>query len=186
VNLLAAKARQDGVITIFNGEQWRPFVHVKDLAEAILLLLKAPLNVVSGQVFNVGDNQLNHTLGDVAEIIQKVFPGTRVEQVENSDRRNYRVEFHKIEKTVGFHCRYSLEDGVREIKAAFDSSRIDNYKNIRFSNLVFLRESGTPENKNLIDGEVMAAFGGEHIRRAVAEQNAPAEVKSKAAAANAN
>src|SRR5271168_3127455 len=128
VNLLSAKAWQDGVITIYNGEQWRPFVHVKDLAEAIILLLDAPLRTVSSQVFNVGDNSLNHTLTEVGGVIQRVFPGTQVERVENADKRNYRVSFGKIEKLLGFRCRYRLEDGVREIKAAFDSSAIDNYK----------------------------------------------------------
>ena len=168
VNLLSAKAWQDGVITIYNGEQWRPFVHVKDLAEAIILLLNAPLRAVSSQTFNVGDNSLNHTLTEVGGIIQRVFPGTQVERVENADKRNYRVSFDKIEKRLGYRCRYRVEDGVREIKGAFDSSAIDNYKNIRFSNLGFLRQSGTPANKSQFDAEIMAAFGGEHIRRAAA------------------
>jgi len=168
VNLLSAKAWQDGVITIYNGEQWRPFVHVKDLSEAIILLLSAPLRAVSQQTFNVGDNSLNHTLTEVGEVIRRVFPGTRIEGVENADKRNYRVNFDKIQKRLGFRCRYHLEDGVREIKAAFDSSAIDNYKNIRFSNLGFLRQSGTPANKSEFDAEIMAVFGGEHIRRAAA------------------
>lgn len=169
VNLLAAKACQEGAITIYNGEQWRPFVHVKDLAEAMILLLDAPISVVSSQVFNVGDNRLNHTLSEVAEIILRVFPRSRVDFVENSDLRNYRVSFDKIEKRLGFRCRYNLEDAVREIKAAFESNQILSYKNIRFSNLVYLRETGAPGNKSEIDREVMAAFGGEHLRRVLKE-----------------
>jgi nucleoside-diphosphate-sugar epimerase len=184
VNLLSAKAHQDGVIPVFNGKQQRPFVHVKDVGEAMVLLLKAPLGVVSGQVFNVGDNRLNRTLAQVAEVIQRVFPGTRVEHSENADRRNYRVSFDKIEKRLGFRCRYELEDGVREIKTALDSSQIDNYQNIRFNNLVFLRESGSPGNKSDIDAEVMAAFGGDHFRRAVAAQLSAPLAKSRAAASS--
>jgi nucleoside-diphosphate-sugar epimerase len=184
VNLLSAKAKQDGKITIFNGQQWRPFVHVTDLAEGIILLLNAPLSAVSREIYNVGDNRLNHTLTEVAEVIQHVFPGTRVEQDENSDRRNYRVNFDKIEKRVGFRCHYMLEDGVREIKAAFDSSQILNYRDIRFSNLGFLRDTGTPENKSEFDAAVMAAFGGEQIRRVVAEKMSPQYLKAKVAAAD--
>lgn len=164
VNLLSAKAKQDGRITIFNGKQWRPFIHVSDLAEAIILLLNASLSAVSQEIFNVGDNRLNHTLADVAEVVQRVFPGTQIEHSENADRRNYRVSFSKIEKRVGFRCRYTLEDGVREIKAAFDSNEIANYRDIRFSNLGFLRETGTPENKSEFDEAVMAAFGGQQIQ----------------------
>jgi nucleoside-diphosphate-sugar epimerase len=185
VNLLSARAHQDGVITVFNGQQWRPFVHVKDLAEAIILLLQAPLNAVSSEIFNVGDNRLNHTLNDVADVIGRVFPGTRIEAVENSDRRNYRVNFSKIEKRVGFRCKYDLYDGVREIQQAFKSNQIVNYKDMKFSNLIYLRELGMPENKNDLDAEVMAAFGGEQIRRVVAAANLELEFpKAKTAVAN--
>jgi nucleoside-diphosphate-sugar epimerase len=184
VNLLAAKAHQDGVIPIFNRRQQRPFVHVKDLAEAMILLLNAPVSVVSRQIFNVGDNRLNHSLGEVAEVIQRVFSGTRVEYSENADRRNYRVSFDKIERSIGFRCRYRLEDGVLEIKAALDSSQIGNYRNIRFNNLVFLRESGSPVNKSDVDAEVMAAFSGDDFRRAVAAQLGAPLAKARAAASH--
>jgi nucleoside-diphosphate-sugar epimerase len=181
VNLLAAKASQDGLITIYNGQQWRPFIHVKDLSEAMLLLLQAPLDTISGQIFNVGDNRLNYTLSTMAEVIREVFPQTRVEWVENADLRNYRVDFSKIEKRVGFLSRYTLKEGVREIKAALESSEIPSYRNIRFNNLTFLRESGAPENKNELDREIMAVFAGEHIRGAVVQDIALARQKAKAA-----
>lgn len=180
VNLLTAKATQDRVITIFNGQQWRPFVHVKDLAEAMILLLGAPLDAVSGRVFNVGDNRLNHTLSEVAQLIQKVVPGTQVEYIENSDRRNYRVSFDKIER-LGFRCRYALEDGIREIKAAFETGLINNYRSIHFSNQIFLRESGAPANKTDFDAQVMAAFGGEQIVPATLRTSAAPAAQAAAA-----
>jgi len=161
VNLLSAKAWEDGLITIFNGRQWRPFIHVKDIGEAIILLLRAPLNVVSGQIFNVGDNRLNHQLADVARTIHDVFPDTRVEEVENSDKRDYRVNFAKIEQRLGFRCKYSLLDGVRQMKAAFETGDVGSYKNAKFSNVIFLRESGAPLNKSEFDAGVMAAFSQE-------------------------
>jgi hypothetical protein len=142
------------------------------------------LSVASGQIFNVGDNRLNHTLFEVASTIQRVFPGTRVEHVENSDKRNYRVDFTKIQREAGFRCIYDLEDGVRQIKAAFDLYRIDDYRDIRFSNLVFLREAGAPGNKSDVDAEVMAAFGGEHIRRLAAACATLPYAKAKAAASH--
>jgi hypothetical protein len=146
------------------------------------------LNAVSGEIFNIGDNRLNHTLSEVAQVIGRVFPGTRVEEVENADRRNYRVNFTKLEARVGFQSRYKLEDGVREIKLAFDSNQIRDYRDMKFSNLVFLRELGTPGNKSDIDAEIMAVFGGEQIRRVVAASaNLELEYpKAKAASASAN
>jgi len=182
VNLLSAKACKEGVITIYNGEQWRPFIHVKDLAEAMILMLKAPVGLVSGQIFNVGDNRLNYTLETVGKVIGKVFPNTRIEWVENTDKRNYQVNFTKIEKRLGFRGTYSLEEGVREIKAALESSLILSYRNIRFNNQTFLRESGAPGNKNDIDREIMAAFAGEHIRGPAVHEIALTDRKAKTAA----
>ena len=66
VNLLTAKAIQEGVITIFNGDQWRPFIHVDDVAEGILLTVFAPIEAVSGEILNIGDDRLNFTLSQVA------------------------------------------------------------------------------------------------------------------------
>src|SRR5262249_51802996 len=100
VNLLSAKAAQDGVITIYNGQQWRPFIHVRDLVEAVALVLEAPARLVAGQILNVGDANMNYTLSDVARVVRQIFPATRVEHVANSDRRNYRVSFRKIESTL--------------------------------------------------------------------------------------
>ncbi len=158
VNLLTAKARQDGVITIYNGQQWRPFIHVRDLVEATVRVLEAPLGLVSGEIYNIGDSRMNHTLSEVAEVIRQVFPETRVEHVENSDRRNYRVSFEKLESRLGFRARYSLRDGVEELKKAFDEGLIEDYTDLRYHNQRFLKVAGTPRHKDRVDALVMAAF----------------------------
>jgi nucleoside-diphosphate-sugar epimerase len=72
VNLLTAKAYKDGIITIFNGEQWRPFIHVDDVAKAVLCVLTSPQELVSGEIFNVGDSRLNHTLTEIAQKIRSL------------------------------------------------------------------------------------------------------------------
>jgi len=124
VNLLAAKAIQEGVITIFNGDQWRPFVHVDDVAEGIVKTFEAPVEAVSGEIFNLGDDRYNMTLAELAEKIRVLIPNTQVEHVENGDRRNYRVSFRKIRDCVGFTASRSLEDGILEIKEAFELGQI--------------------------------------------------------------
>ena len=118
VNLLTAKACQEGVITIYNGHQWRPFIHVRDLVEATVRVLETPVRLVSGEIFNLGDGRLNHTLTEVAEVIRSAFPDVRVEHIDSSDRRNYRVNFDKLLRRTGFRAQYSLRDGVDEIVAA--------------------------------------------------------------------
>jgi nucleoside-diphosphate-sugar epimerase len=158
INLLTAKARQEGVITIYNGQQWRPFIHVRDLVEATVQVLEAPVRLVSGEVFNVGDGQMNHTLADVAAVIREVFPTVRLEHVENSDRRNYRVNFDKLRRLTGFRARHSLRDGVEEIKNAFDQRLITDYSDLRYHNEHHLKAVGNPAPKDEMDSLVMAAF----------------------------
>ena len=158
VNLLTGKAQQEGVITIYNGQQWRPFIHVRDLVEATVRVLEAPARLVSGEVLNVGDRRLNHTLTEVAEVIRDVFPNVRVEHVENSDRRNYRVNFDKLLSRTGFRARYTVRDGVEEIRKAFDERLITDYTDLRYHNQRYLRAVGSLANKDEIDALVMAAF----------------------------
>jgi nucleoside-diphosphate-sugar epimerase len=158
VNLLIAKARQEGVITIYNGQQWRPFIHVRDLVEATVQVMEAPLALVGGQVLNVGDSRLNHTLSEVAETIRSFFPDTRVENVENSDRRNYRVSFQKLRRLTGFHARYTLREGVEELKRAFECGSIQDYMDLRYHNQRFLKATGSPHPKDAIDSLIMAAL----------------------------
>ncbi len=159
VNLLAAKAYQDGVITIFNGCQWRPFIHVRDVARGIVSILEAPIAAVSGEIFNLGDARLNYTLAEVAEHIRRIFPGTRIEFVENSDRRNYRVAFDKIRELLDFECSTSLEAGIRELKSVFEKGLVLDYKAFAYHNQQFLQHIGSPVHKRLIDAQLMAVFG---------------------------
>lgn len=160
VNLLSAKAIQEGVITIYNGDQWRPFIHANDVAAAVVETLVAPLESVSGEIFNVGDDRLNFTLAQVADLIRAIIPQTRVEYVENSDRRNYRVSFRKIRGCLGFTARLSLEDGILEIKRAFESGLIRDYRHPFYSNVSYLKQRGHVHPKSELDTKVMAAFAG--------------------------
>jgi nucleoside-diphosphate-sugar epimerase len=158
VNLLTAKAFQEGVITIFNGDQWRPFIHVEDVAEAVCQALEAPVDQVSGEIFNVGDDRLNYNLSQVADLIRAEFPETRVEHIENADKRNYRVSFQKIRERLGFECSKTVEQGVRELRVAFEHGRITNYKDPLYSNLTYMKTFGGFHSGNDLDVKVMAAF----------------------------
>lgn len=158
VNLLAAKACVGEPITIFNGEQWRPFIHVLDVARAIVSVLDAPLSTVSGEVFNVGDSRMNCTLAGVAREITTLFPDIRVEHVNNSDRRNYRVSFEKIQSQLGFTCSVGLPFGISEIRKAFAEGKVLDYKNPTYHNQKYLERFGLESRRNELDRRVMAAF----------------------------
>jgi nucleoside-diphosphate-sugar epimerase len=159
VNLLTAKAYRDHAITIYNGEQWRPFVHVGDVAEGLLTILNAPLSRVSGQTFNLGDSRLNYTLRDVACELTKIFRNLRVEHLDNLDRRNYRVSFEKIRSELGFQCKHTLRDGIRELADALESGMIVDYTDVHYHNQRYLEKNGSPVVPEEVDRKVMAAFG---------------------------
>jgi nucleoside-diphosphate-sugar epimerase len=142
VNLLTAKAVQDGEAGIFGGKQWRPLVHVRDVAEAIVLTLQAPLHNVRAQVFNVGSNEQNYQIADLGLIIKEMIPTARVVTQPKEDSRNYRVRFDKIRNMLNFQPRYTVRDGVREIVDALATGQITDYRNPHYSNFSSLNLNG--------------------------------------------
>ena len=140
VNLLTAKAITDGKISIFNRFQWRPFIHVEDIARAIMLLIDAPIKIVGNEIFNVGSDDMNHQISDVGKKIQGIIPQTQIEYItKNEDPRNYKVSFKKIKSLLGFGCRYSLENGIIEIKQALENGTIVDFRDPKFSNYDLLK-----------------------------------------------
>jgi nucleoside-diphosphate-sugar epimerase len=158
VNLLSARAVRDGVITIYNEEQWRPFIHVWDVARGFAAALEAPLERVSGEIFNLGDSRLNYKLAEVAEEIRRAFPATEVKYISNDDRRSYRVNFHKIRSTIHFKCTVSLREGIEELRRALEDGLVADYNDPRYNNQKFLAAAGILETPRQIDHGVMAAF----------------------------
>ncbi len=143
VNLLTAKAVVENEITIFGGEQWRPFLHVSDAAQAIMRVLKAPLKSVRNQVFNVGSNEQNFQIKQVGTIIQQHVPSAVITQNnEITDQRNYWVNFAKINRSLEFVPEWTVERGVDQVIEALRSGRIQDYRDARYSNIKFLQEEG--------------------------------------------
>jgi len=141
VNLLAAKARLEGIITVSGGDQWRPFLHVDDAAEAIFSALMAPASVVGDQVFNVGSDEQNYTIGQMADIIQKLVPSARLVNLDSDgDRRNYRVNFHKIHRTLGFRPHWTIEQGVQQVLQAIADGEVEDYRDPKYHNAQFLKK----------------------------------------------
>jgi len=142
INLLAAKAECDGEITVFGGDQWRPFVHVEDVARAIILSLEGPISSVKGGIFNVGSDEQNYTISDLGKLIQGLIPKARlINQGSDTDKRDYRVSFAKIRRELGFVPHHRVEDGVREVAAALRSGQIEDYRAARYSNYKTLSDS---------------------------------------------
>lgn len=146
VNFLITKALKEGVIEIVGGNQWRPLVHVRDVAKAVFLAALADHNLVDGEVFNVGDNKQNFQIMEVAAKVKKILPGVKIvdRQIPDKDRRNYQVSFDKIRDTLGFKAQYSLKKGMKEILNELERTKID-YLDDRYYNVKYLFKNGMKE-----------------------------------------
>ncbi|MGE5174999.1 MAG: NAD-dependent epimerase/dehydratase family protein [Hyphomicrobiales bacterium] len=126
VNLLARDAVKKGEVTIFGGEQWRPFVHVRDITRALRIAMDGPLPA-GVPVLNVGDNLENYQLRDLKEEIEARIPGARVHlKPAAKDPRTYRVSFDRIEQLWGFRAGRRVADGLEEVARAVRAGTIAN------------------------------------------------------------
>jgi nucleoside-diphosphate-sugar epimerase len=139
VNLFAARGVVERRIVVHGGEQWRPFVHVADAADAMVAALEAESAVVDGRVFNVGADAQNRTIGEVAEMVRLRVPDAELQVAAIDDHRNYRVSFERIGAALGFQPSRTLDDGIAEIQGAIDGRRIRDYRDARYSNVRTVR-----------------------------------------------
>mgnify|MGYP001566162025 CR=1 FL=1 len=105
-----------------DGTPWRPLVHVLDICQAMICAAKAPKEIIHNQVFNVGSNEGNYQVRDIAKVISEVFPNCKITMGQaGSDNRSYRVNFDKIySKLPGFKCQWSIKDGAEQLKQIFE------------------------------------------------------------------
>ena len=103
-------------LAIFGEQFWRPYCHVRDLASSAVLALESEKLKVNNQVFNVGDTSENYTKQMLVNEIRKVVRDVNVKFVRKTeDPRDYRVDFEKIRKQLGFKITRRVPDGVKEI-----------------------------------------------------------------------
>jgi nucleoside-diphosphate-sugar epimerase len=141
VNTLAGRAASEGRIVVHGGGQWRPFVHVADVADLLEQTLTAPLELISGEIFNLGSNSQNFTIAEVAEIVRERLPELVVDVQEGIDRRNYRVNFDKVANVLDFRPSRTVGHGVAEIVRAIENGHILNVHDPRHSNVRALVET---------------------------------------------
>ncbi|MEM3525891.1 MAG: SDR family oxidoreductase, partial [Candidatus Jordarchaeaceae archaeon] len=108
---------KNGKIPILrDGNQWRPFVHVRDTSRAFILAMEAPKEKVSGEVFNVGANDQNYQIFPLAKLVaESVGLPFEYEWYGSPDYRSYQVSFDKIREVLKFKPQYTPREGAREI-----------------------------------------------------------------------
>lgn len=110
------------IAMISDGSPWRPLVHALDIAKSIECALAAPREAIHNEVFNVGSNEQNYQVRQIAEIVADVFPGCELTFGPGSDNRSYRVNFDKISTQLpGFACEWNAERGARQLLNVFEA-----------------------------------------------------------------
>ena len=134
VNTLSAKAFFEKKMSVFGGEQFRPLLHVKDVARAI----EVAINSKKKGIFNL--SYKNMKIIDIAREIQKYFKNTKIikTKIKFQDARNYRVDNSKSIKELSFKAKYNLEYGIMELKKLLEEKRIKNFNDPRYTNQKYL------------------------------------------------
>jgi len=116
---------RDGQIPIMrHGRQWRPLIHVRDVAEAYVVVANAPAEKISGEIFNVGSDVQNYQVLPLAkEVAGAIGIPFRKRWYGDPDSRSYRISFAKISDTLGYETRWTVADGAREIYAALKAGK---------------------------------------------------------------
>jgi len=151
LNDLVASAFTTGRVYIkSDGTPWRPIVHIRDIISAAIAILEAPREAVHNQTFNVGRNDENFRVRELAEIVADVVPGCRVEFAPGGgpDLRCYRVNFDKINRLVPrFRPQWTARMGAQELYDAYRSvgltvADIEQGRYVRISEIRRLQQTG--------------------------------------------
>jgi nucleoside-diphosphate-sugar epimerase len=122
-------------ITVYGEQFWRPYIHVRDVARAVHLVLTSPEEKVAGNVFNVGATDQNFQKQQLVEMIRPFAPDAVVNFVhKQEDPRDYRVCFRRITDQLGFHITRSVAEGIQEVASLVHSGVITDWEQGRYRN----------------------------------------------------
>jgi nucleoside-diphosphate-sugar epimerase len=144
LNNLTAFAMTTGVVLLkSDGTPWRPVVHIEDISRAFIAVLEAPRNVVHNQAFNVGVDDDNRTISELAEIVRQVVPGCRIDFAPDAgpDKRSYRVDFGKIARLLPqFKAEWNARRGAEQIAEAYRTFglTLEDFEGPRFKRIDYI------------------------------------------------
>lgn len=108
-----------------DGMQWRPFVHVKDVANAYKLVIRQSPDKVNGQIFNVGSDDQNYQILPLAELVGKSLNiPYEIEWYGSTDGRSYKVSFKKFKDATDFKPSFTPKEGSIEIYEALKTGKL--------------------------------------------------------------
>ena len=138
VNILTTKALKDKKMSVFGGDQWRPLLHVKDVANAIDKTIQTDVN----GIFNL--HHKNYKIIELADKIKEKIPDVVIETtpLPFQDTRNYQVSSEKLKVATGFEASIEIDQGINEVYDLISSNRIKDINDPRYSNQLFLQTFG--------------------------------------------
>ena len=144
VNILTNLAYHKRSISVYGGKQLRPNIHIEDMVKAYEVLIKAPKNKVSGEIFNVGYE--NHSVLELANAVKKIIgEDVSLKLTPTDDNRSYHISSEKIKKILNFKPSKTISEAVSDIKLAFQKGLLPNslsdekYFNIKKMNSIQLK-----------------------------------------------
>ena len=145
LNNLVGWAHTTGAINLqSDGTEWRPLVHIRDIAAASVALLEAPVETISGEAFNIGTAEQNYRIRDLADVVGDVMPGCEVTFAEGvgTDPRSYRVDFGKLATTFPrLQLEWTAARGAAELAEAYRAAALtkEDFDGDRFVRLRRIR-----------------------------------------------
>jgi len=146
INNLVAWAFATGIVYLkSDGTPWRPVVHVEDISRAFLAVLNAPRDAVHNRAFNIGSNEENYRILDLAQIVKKTVPGCRIEIAKDAgpDKRCYRVDFGRF--TDAFPrstLKWNAETGARQLYESYKRHGIrqEDFEGPRYKRVAHIKK----------------------------------------------
>ncbi|MFH1465752.1 MAG: SDR family oxidoreductase [Pseudomonadota bacterium] len=138
INILTSFGYHNGAIRVFGGAQQRPNVHVEDLTDFYVSLLRAPRDLIQGEAFNVCRE--NATVMELAALVQaELGEAVRIEVVPTDDNRSYHLSAEKVARVLGFRAQRPLVQAVRDLRAAFDDGRVPDWERAWYRNVAWMK-----------------------------------------------
>lgn len=146
VNILTNHAVNTGRVTVYGGTQKRPNIHIEDMVDLYVQLLKEPDERIVGKVFNAGYQNL--TVAEIAEVVRSVvqqeMPGREsleIATAPSDDIRSYHISSEKIRRELGFVPKRTIEDAVHDLCRAFTAGKLhDSMTDSRYFNIRRMQE----------------------------------------------
>lgn len=126
INQFLYEINKDGFVSVYGEEAWRPYLHVEDACNMIIISLEKNLT----GVYNLGDETLNYTKRQIVDELLN-YKEFVVEQVDWDDPRDYQVDFNKLRSQIDYKIKFDLKSGIEELSNYLITDDFKNKQSIK-------------------------------------------------------